>query len=106
MNCIAAFNRSIFSRHALAAMHFNFNLNRDVRTNEDGSSQITVHYPKFKNGEATIKDVRVQQNFGELSLYDNHLCNQSFTPYRTGVLIIKMFKLLQHLFDISCLPYF
>ena len=35
---------------------------------EDGSPQITVHYPKFKNGEATIKDVRVKQNFGELCL--------------------------------------
>ena len=68
-------------------MHFNFNLNRDVRTNEDGSSQITVHYPKFKNGEATIKDVRLQQNFGELSLCDNHLCDKSFALYTELVYI-------------------
>ena len=48
----------------MAALHFNYNSNRDVQTNEDGSTQIRVHYPKFKNGEATIRDVRVQQNFG------------------------------------------
>ena len=32
--------------------------------NKDGSKAIKVFYPKFKNGEATIKDVRVKQNFG------------------------------------------
>ena len=52
-------------RHALAALHFNFNLNCDVKRSDDGSVQLAVHYPKFKNGEATIKDIRVQQNFGK-----------------------------------------
>eukprot|EP00112_Aurelia_sp_Birch-Aquarium-sp1_P012751 Seg2686.5 transcript_id=Seg2686.5/GoldUCD/mRNA.D3Y31 product="hypothetical protein" protein_id=Seg2686.5/GoldUCD/D3Y31 len=53
----------MFCRHALAALHFNFNLNREVKKNDDGTTQLAVHYPKFKNGEATIKDIRVQQNF-------------------------------------------
>lgn len=56
-------------RHALAALHFNFNLNREVKKNDDGTTQLAVHYPKFKNGEATIKDIRVQQNFGKFILF-------------------------------------
>ncbi|XP_065068881.1 uncharacterized protein LOC135694119 isoform X2 [Rhopilema esculentum] len=57
----------MYCRHALAALHFNFNLNREVKTNEDGTPQIAVHYPKFKNGEATIKEVKINQNFDYVS---------------------------------------
>ena len=46
------------SRHALAIIHFNSNLKRDVKK-INGKYQIKVCYPKFKNGEA------VAQNFGK-----------------------------------------
>ena len=52
-------------RHALAVIHFNNNLNRDIKRKKDGSQQIKVVYPKFKNGEATTRDVRVKQTFGK-----------------------------------------
>lgn len=55
-----------FYRHILAAVHFNFNLQRDVRHRKgDDADQIKVTYPKFKNGEAIVRDVRVAQNFGK-----------------------------------------
>lgn len=50
-------------RHIIAAIHFNYNLNREVVKNPDGSEQHVVVYPKFKNGEATVRDVKVAANF-------------------------------------------
>ena len=52
-------------RHILAAVHFNFNLHRECRKKAGGTGQIKVSYPKFKNGEAIVRNVRVPQNFGE-----------------------------------------
>lgn len=53
-------------RHILAAIHFNFNLQREVKQREvDGVERVKISYPKFKNGEATVRDVRVKQNFGK-----------------------------------------
>ena len=34
---------------------------------KNGSKQVHVVYPKFKNGEAVVRNVKVQQNFG---IYD------------------------------------
>ena len=48
----------------MAAIHFNFNTYRKPKIKADRSKLIKVFYPKFKNAEATIKDVRVEQNFG------------------------------------------
>ena len=48
----------------MVILHFNSNLFRDVRQKEDGTEQLAVVYPKFKNGEATVRSVRVEQNFG------------------------------------------
>ena len=48
----------------MAAVHFNFNLHREVKRREkDGVERVKVSYPKFKNGEATVRDVRVESNF-------------------------------------------
>jgi len=51
-------------RHILAALHFNYNLVRDVKTKADGSGQVKIIYPKFKNGVASVRDVRIQPNYG------------------------------------------
>ena len=51
-------------RHILAVVHFNFNLQREVKHHgPDGVERVKVSYPKFKNGEATVRDVRVRPNF-------------------------------------------
>ena len=46
-------------------MHFNSNLHRATKKREDGSEQVSVVFPKFKNGEATIRNVKTVQNFGK-----------------------------------------
>eukprot|EP00795_Rhopilema_esculentum_P009988 gene9988-18612_t len=48
---------------ALTEVHFNANILRAVKLNADGERQINIFYPKFQNGEASIKDVREPQNF-------------------------------------------
>lgn len=54
-------------RHILAAVHFNHNLHRETRKHQsDGKDRIKVSYPKFKNGEATVRNQPVAQNFGEI----------------------------------------
>jgi len=58
----------ITHRHILAAVHFNFNLQRECRMKADAAEQIKITYPKFKNGEAIVRNVRVSQNFGESAL--------------------------------------
>ncbi len=65
--------KGIYCRTVLAAIHFNNNLRRGVKCKDDGSKRIKIFYPKFKNGEATIKDVRVNQNFGKLVNDNLHL---------------------------------
>lgn len=61
---IAYFHYTYVFRHIIASTHFNNNLYRDVLKRSDGSEQIAVVYPKFKNGEATVRNVRVEANFG------------------------------------------
>ena len=52
-------------RHILAVLHFNKNLKRNERLDEDGMPQVKIVYPKFKNGEATVRSIRVEPNFGK-----------------------------------------
>lgn len=53
-------------RHILAALHFNFNLQREGKCKErDGTERVRVSYPKFKNGEATVCSVKINPNFGK-----------------------------------------
>ncbi|XP_031559838.1 uncharacterized protein LOC116296014 [Actinia tenebrosa] len=54
--------QGMYCRHIIAAVLFNYNLQRDVRHSEDGTEQVRIVYPKFKNGEATVRSVRVKPN--------------------------------------------
>jgi len=65
---------SIFFKHILAVIHFNYNLGREAKTNPDGSTQVTVIYPKFKNGTAVVKDQKIDQNVCEYSVYTCIYC--------------------------------
>ena len=51
-------------RHILAALHFNYNLHREEKVNKDGSVPLKVTYPKFKNGEATVRTQKIKPIFG------------------------------------------
>ncbi|XP_028408273.1 uncharacterized protein LOC114530875 [Dendronephthya gigantea] len=55
----------IYCRHILAAIHFNANLCRKAKLHEDGTPQVKVSYPKFKGGDATVRESKVKQNFGK-----------------------------------------
>ena len=51
--------------HILAAVHFHFNLQGDIKhRNADHEEQSKVTYPKFKNGEAVVRNARVSHNYG------------------------------------------
>eukprot|EP00794_Sanderia_malayensis_P002212 gene2212-biopygen1978 len=47
----------------LAAIHFNSNVQRTIAKKKDGATKIKVVYPKFKNGEATVREKRIAPNF-------------------------------------------
>lgn len=52
-------------RHILASLHFNYNLHRDTVKDAEGNSRVKVVWPKFKNGEGTIREIHVKPNFGK-----------------------------------------
>ena len=54
-------------------IHFNNNLTRKVRMKSDGKEQVCIVYPKFKNGEATVRNLRVKPNFGKKTDQANSL---------------------------------
>ena len=66
---ILIFVCSFFERHIIAALDFNLNLLREVKKNADGTEQVKVVWPKFKNGEATVRDVKVEPNYGKIYIY-------------------------------------
>ena len=53
-------------RTILAALHFNWNLNRESLKDGQGNAKLRVTYPKFKEGEGTVREARVKQNYGDL----------------------------------------
>ncbi|XP_031551765.1 uncharacterized protein LOC116289030 [Actinia tenebrosa] len=70
--------QGMYCRHIIAATHFNHNLQRKVKTSEDGSEKVTIVYPKFRNGEATVRSVRVQPNYDYIDrVYDTFIEAQS-----------------------------
>ena len=42
----------------------NNNLHRDDCKNNHGSAQVKIVYSKLKNGEATVRNVKVKPNYG------------------------------------------
>ncbi|XP_046864581.1 uncharacterized protein LOC124459055 [Xenia sp. Carnegie-2017] len=53
----------MFCRHILVVTHFESNLERDNQE-INGVPQVKVHYSKFINGEAVVRNVKVAQDFG------------------------------------------
>lgn len=51
-------------RSILAALHFNYNLKRDVKLDAEGEPKLRVTFPKYKEGEGTVREARVPANYG------------------------------------------
>ena len=78
-----------YFRHALAVIHFNKNLNRKNKM-KNGVEQVHVVYPKFKNGEAVIRNVKVQQNFGMYNVLYLIQYNSGKTDWCSGTIKFVM----------------
>ncbi|CAH3027314.1 unnamed protein product [Porites evermanni] len=50
-------------RSVLAALHFNYNLRRETKVDDQGQPRLHISYPKYKEGEATVREVRVAPNY-------------------------------------------
>ena len=59
-NCLYLF---IF-RTILSAIHFNYNLRRENKVDDQGNIKVKVTNPKFKDGKATVREIKVEQNYG------------------------------------------
>jgi len=49
----------------LAAIHFNYNLKRETKVDANANQRLKVTYPKYKQGEVTVWEVKVVQNYGK-----------------------------------------
>lgn len=50
-------------RSILAALHFNYNLRRETKQDSQGQPKLSVTYPKYKEGEATVREARVPPSY-------------------------------------------
>ncbi|CAB4006731.1 uncharacterized protein LOC111334905 [Paramuricea clavata] len=60
---LAYSHTGILCRTIPAATHFNYNLRRQSKVDMDGNVKLKVTYPKFKEGEATVREVKVVSNY-------------------------------------------
>ena len=51
-------------RTILSAIHFNYSLRRENKVDHQVNIKVKVTYPKFKDGEATVREIKVEQNYG------------------------------------------
>ena len=55
------------SRVILACLHFNENVQRQKKTTKDGRKYFNVTYPKFSLGSEVVREVAVNQTYGNIS---------------------------------------
>ena len=53
-------------RSILAALHFNHNLRRENKLDQNGQHRLRVTYMKYKEGEGTVRHLRKEQDFSML----------------------------------------
>lgn len=53
-------------RTILSEIYFNYNLRRENKIDDQGNIMVKVTYPKFKDGEATVREMKVEQSHGSL----------------------------------------
>ena len=45
------------------------NLHRESKVDEKNNSKLKVTYPKFKEGQAVVREIKVEQNYGKCNYY-------------------------------------
>ena len=82
----------MFLRHVLAVVHFNSNLDREDGT-INGTTQVKVYYPKFKNGEAVVQNVKVAQKFGKNSQFTDSLLRPNVVSLKLILNVVNVLSL-------------
>ena len=59
-------------RTILSALHFNYNAKRESKVNDHGQTKLTIDYPKFKGGDATVREMKADQNYGNSNSVAKH----------------------------------
>ena len=59
LNCLLFIFRTI-----LSAIHFNYDRRRENKVDDQGNIKVKVTYPKFKDGKVTVREIKVEQNYG------------------------------------------
>ena len=67
----------MFCRTILAALHFNFNAKRKSKMDTNNQPRLTVKYPKFKGGDATVRELKLKSNYGNAAIakFQNNVCS-------------------------------
>jgi len=52
----------------LAALHFNYNANREAKVGDNGQPRMRLFYRKQKYGEATVKERKIPINSGKSTI--------------------------------------
>ena len=73
--CVVFFFLFPFYRTILAALHFNYNLKRGSKVDDDGEPVLHVTYPKFKEGQATMKEAKVCSSYGIYQYQSYYMCS-------------------------------
>ena len=68
-------------------------MRRKVKKDKEGNIKLRLTYPKYKYGEATVREVREKQNYGKRYLINYHKYNMGYVV--TTLLINQYSKYIQ-----------
>jgi hypothetical protein len=76
----------LITRQILASLHFNENVHREVKKKKNGEVRTRVWWPKFKAGEAVVRDVKVEPTYSKCHVFqefvhDYQHFSQSYQVY-------------------------
>ncbi|KAL0984617.1 hypothetical protein UPYG_G00144210 [Umbra pygmaea] len=54
----------MYSRLLLAALHYNFNANRETARKSDGAEKYCVRYPRFRKGAYVVRPIKQKASYG------------------------------------------
>lgn len=63
----------LITRQILASLHFNENVHREVKKKKNGEVRTRVWWPKFKAGEAVVRDVKVEPTYSKCHVFHKSL---------------------------------
>ena len=63
----------LITRQILASLHFSENVHREVKKKKNGEVRTRVWWPKFKAGEAVVRDVKVEPTYSKCHVFHKSL---------------------------------